>query len=237
MPLKLWSLREHLVCFSQECAGLNKAYIFFEVLLDKLEDADYWEPIKQQIITSFRNMSLGVVVLILISWTLPINWLDLLAEGWHIYWLWLLTFEVLVIIYAYQIKTVYCRTQWKPASSLTFDKHFSIHEMSSFTTWKFYNVQPLYYSSMLGNSALPIFPEKTQEYWLCLIWGRLLTTTLSYSLLLLEVNVSHWKDLNNRELSKIEKSSFPLSSSHSILNLSPVAMYIIIHFYKMFRIN
>lgn len=170
-------ITERTLSFSQECAGLNKAYIFFEVLLDKLEDTDYWEPIKQ-IITSFRNMSLGVVVLILISWrTLPINWLDLLAEGWHIYWLWLLTFEVLVIIYAYQIKTVYCRTQWKPASSLTFAKHFSIHEMSSFTTWKFYNVQPLYYSSMLGNSALPIFPEKTQDidcvlseedYWLLL---------------------------------------------------------------------
>ena len=127
-------------------------------------------------------MSLGVVVLILISQrTLPINWLNLLAEGWHIYWVWLLTFEVLVIIYAYQIKKVYCRIQWKPASSFTFAKHFLINKMLSFITWKFYNFQPLYYSSILGNSALSILPEKTQEYWLCLIWGRLLTTILSYS--------------------------------------------------------
>lgn len=182
-------------------------------------------------------MSLGVVVLILISQrTLPINWLDLLAEGWHIYWVWLLTFEVLVIIYAYQIKKVYYRTKWKPASSLTFAKHFLIYKMLSFTTWKFYNFQPLYYSPMLGNSALSIFPEETQEYWLCPIWGRLLTTILSYLFLVLEVNTSHWKDLNNRELFKIEKSSLPLMS-HYIFNLSLMAMYFIIHFYEMFRID
>lgn len=43
---------------------------------------------------------------------------------------------------------------------------------------------------------------------------------LPYLFLVLEVNASHWKDSNNRELlKKIEKASLPLAS-HSILNLS-----------------
>lgn len=52
-----------------------------------------------------RDMALGVVVLILISQrTVPVHWMVSLMEDCHKHQVWLNMFEVLVIIYAYQIK-------------------------------------------------------------------------------------------------------------------------------------